>query len=167
MLNNLSIFNNRQLAASRLTLKVDIAAKYQQQQQQVSASTSAVATGNLSPAILVNAENGGAPSIVSINNATTVHHPLLSGSQTTNVGVSVTTPQTIESRSNESVDLPPPPLLLNNSNSKKCKYLGDYVFFEPACATDSFGTAFNTKNRQPYFWKVEFRFIGNFLNYIK
>lgn len=162
MLSNLSILNNRQLAASRLTLNVAIASKYQQQQQQTSTSTSssslsaAVATGNLSPAILVNAENGGAPSIVSINNATAVRHPLLSGSQTTNVGVSVTTSHLNESRSNESVDLPPPPLLLNNSSPKKCKYLGDYVFFEPACPTDSFGTAFNTKNRQPYFWKVEF-----------
>ena len=45
----------------------------------------------------------------------------------------------------------------NSSGSKKCFQLGDYILFEPANMNDTFSSAFNTKKKQFYFWKVNMK----------
>lgn len=163
---NAALLNNRQIAASQMSLNVGLV-KQQQQQQQRLLGTSANDAGNLSPSVIVN----GSASPISINNTTAVRFPSTVTSATVAAAaapvvaapvnvtplatqIKVETSTTTSSVGTQESIEPSPPPLGTSANERKCTYLGDYEFFEPAAPTDSFGTAINIKTGQPYLWKV-------------
>lgn len=155
-----------QLLSRASTLNVTLAKQLQQHQQQSGIVAVTAVAGNLSPSILINDSNSVI--LTSVNNAMAIRRPsttsIVSTTQVANqqsrqqansseVEVSVATTATAAANVSPPDAIAKPPDEMSTS-PKKYLCLGDYMFFEPACSIDTFGSAINTNNKMIYFWKV-------------